>query len=62
MINRMYRHEPSEVVQRGKTIPWTILVPLLVLLATILVIGVWPTSMDFITSKAAGMLMFFYLN
>jgi proton-translocating NADH-quinone oxidoreductase chain N len=62
MINRMYRREPSEVVQRGKTVPWVILVPLLVLFAAILVIGVWPTSMDFITGKAAGTMMWFYLN
>jgi proton-translocating NADH-quinone oxidoreductase chain N len=62
MINRMYRREPSEVVQRGKTVPWVILVPLLVLFAVILVIGIWPTSMDFITGNAAGTMMRLFLN
>ena len=62
MINRMYRREPSEVVQRGKSVPWGILVPLLIVAAAILVMGVWPTSMGFITDKAAGTMMWFYLN
>jgi hypothetical protein len=62
MINRMYRREPSEVVQRGKAVPWAILVPLLILFAAILVIGVWPTSMDFITGNAAGTMMRLFLN
>ena len=33
MINRMYRREPSEVVQRGKAVPWVMLIPIVVLTA-----------------------------
>ena len=46
MINRMYRREPSEVVQRGKAVPWMMVVPMVFLTLGILVIGVWPFADD----------------
>jgi proton-translocating NADH-quinone oxidoreductase chain N len=62
MINRMYRREPSEAVQRGKSIPWVMVLPLVLLTVAIVVIGVWPTSMRFLTEFPANTLMNFFLN
>jgi len=62
MINRMYRREPSEVVQRGKSAPWLMLVPIVVLTLAILVIGIWPTSVKFLTDTAANSLLYFFYN
>ena len=62
MINRMYRREPSEVVQRGKSAPWLMLVPIVVLTLAILVIGIWPNSVKFLTDTAANSLLYFFYN
>jgi NADH:ubiquinone oxidoreductase subunit 2 (subunit N) len=62
MINRMYRREPSEVVQRGKAVPWVMLIPIVLLTLGILVIGIWPASMRFLTDTAANSLLYFFYN
>ena len=62
MINRMYRREISEVVQRGKSIPWTMVVPMVILALAILVIGVWPNSVSFLTQTSANTLLYFFFN
>jgi formate hydrogenlyase subunit 3/multisubunit Na+/H+ antiporter MnhD subunit len=62
MINRMYRREISEVVQRGQSIPWTMVVPMVVLALAILVIGVWPNSVSFLTQTSANTLLYFFFN
>ncbi len=62
MINRMYRREPSEAVQRGKSIPWVMAIPLVLLTLAIVVIGVWPTSVQFLTNLPANALMYFFVN
>jgi proton-translocating NADH-quinone oxidoreductase chain N len=62
MINRMYRREPSEVVQLGKAVPWVMLIPIVLLTIGILVIGVWPASMRFLTDTAANSLLYFFYN
>ncbi len=62
MINRMYRREISEVVQRGKSIPWTMVVPMVLLGLAILVIGIWPNSMKFLTQTSANTLLYFFFN
>lgn len=62
IINRMYRREPSEVVQRGKAIPWVMLIPIVLLTLGILVIGIWPASMKFLTDTAANSLLYFFYN
>lgn len=62
MINRMYRREPSEAVQRGKAIPWVMMVPIVLLTLAILVIGIWPSSMNFFTEKATSSMLWFFFN
>lgn len=62
MINRMYRKEISASVAEGSRIPVLMIVPIVLLTAAIIVIGVWPAAMDFFTEKAAMSLLytFFY--
>ena len=62
IINRMYRREPSEVVQRGKAVPWVMLIPIVLLTLGILVVGIWPASMRFLTDTAANSLLYFFYN
>lgn len=62
MINRMYRRETSEVVQLGKAVPVVMMVPILLLTIGILVIGIWPTSMQFLSDTAMNTLLYFFYN
>lgn len=62
MINRMYRREPAEVVQRGKSLPWVMTIPIVFLTLAILVIGVWPNAVKFLTDTAANTLLYFFFN
>ncbi len=62
MINRMYRRDQSEIVQLGKAVPWEMVVPIVLLTAGIVVIGIWPTSMQFLTDTAMNTLMYFFFN
>jgi proton-translocating NADH-quinone oxidoreductase chain N len=62
MINRMYRRDPSEVVQLGKSVPWVMLIPIVLLTLAIVVIGIWPTSMQFLTETASKSLLYFFYN
>ena len=62
IINRLYRRETSSAVEKGKPIPVMMVVPLLVLVLALVVIGLWPASMEFFTSRATASLLypFFY--
>jgi proton-translocating NADH-quinone oxidoreductase chain N len=62
MVNRLYRREPSTAVENGKSIPAMMIVPLVIMVIAVIVIGFWPSSMDFFTSKATYSLLstFFY--
>jgi len=62
MINRMYRREPAEVVQRGKSLPWVMTIPIVFLTLAILVIGIWPNAVKFLTDTAANTLLYFFFN
>ncbi|MBP9040163.1 MAG: hypothetical protein KBF64_00145 [Anaerolineaceae bacterium] len=62
LVNRMYRHEPSTAVEQGSKMPGLIIVPLVILSIAIVVIGVWPSSVQFLTEQAGLSLLytFFY--
>jgi proton-translocating NADH-quinone oxidoreductase chain N len=62
LINRMYRREPSEVVQKGKSVPWAMAVPIVILTVAIFVIGIWPSSVKFLTENASSGLLWFIFN
>ncbi len=52
LVNRMYRHEPSAVVQAGGRVTFLMGAPLVVLTLLIVVLGFWPGLVDFITHPA----------
>lgn len=62
LVNRMYRHVPSTAVEQGSKMPTLMIVPLVILTIAIVVIGVWPSSVQFLTEQASLSLLytFFY--
>ncbi|MGA7194871.1 MAG: proton-conducting transporter membrane subunit [Anaerolineales bacterium] len=57
LINVMYRLEPSEKVKSGVPMPRIMFVPLIVLGLGIVIVGVWPSVMSWLTLPAARALM-----
>jgi len=57
MINRMYRHEPSEQVKAGTTISWKMALPLVILIIVIVVLGFWPPLVRWMVNPAAYSLL-----
>ncbi len=62
LVNRMYRREPSEAVQNGNPVPALMVIPLIILTIAIVVIGVWPASMEFLTTKASLSFLYTLFN
>lgn len=58
IVNRLYRREISPAVENGKPIPVMMVIPLVILVLALVVIGLWPASMDFFTEKATSSLLF----
>jgi len=57
LVNRIYRHEPSEVVSQGKPISPAIAVPLVLLALVTVVLGFLPNLVTWITEPAANCLL-----
>jgi proton-translocating NADH-quinone oxidoreductase chain N len=57
VVNVLYRRTPSEAVMNGKGLPATMVIPLLVLSLAIIVIGVWPNLMGWLTGSAGEALV-----
>jgi proton-translocating NADH-quinone oxidoreductase chain N len=57
LINRMYRREPSLIVQSGKPVSNFMAVPLLLLGIAIVVIGFYPSLVSWLTDPAAASLV-----
>jgi proton-translocating NADH-quinone oxidoreductase chain N len=57
LVNRMYRHEPSAIVETGKPVSALTVLPLVVLTLLIVVVGFWPTLMSWLTNPAAASLL-----
>lgn len=57
LVNRMYRNEPSELVESGNPISWSMTVPLVILALGILALGVWPPLVRWLVNPAAGVLL-----
>ena len=62
LVNRLYRRETSAAVDNGKPLPPLVLLPLVLLVVAVIVIGLWPSALNFFTEKAAAGLLypFFY--
>jgi formate hydrogenlyase subunit 3/multisubunit Na+/H+ antiporter MnhD subunit len=57
MINRMYRHEPSEQVKAGAAISWKMTLPLIILAILIVALGFWPPLVRWMVNPAAYSLL-----
>jgi len=57
IINRMYRHEQSEVVTAGEAVSSWMITPMVVLTIGILLLGVWPSLISKITVPAANIFL-----
>jgi NADH:ubiquinone oxidoreductase subunit 2 (subunit N) len=52
IVNMMYRQKIGGVVQQGKSIPLGMTIPLVLLAVSIVVIGLWPSLMNWLTEPA----------
>jgi formate hydrogenlyase subunit 3/multisubunit Na+/H+ antiporter MnhD subunit len=57
LINTMYRLEPSERVRQGKSLPLVMSIPLVVLGLAVIVLGVWPSLVNWLTIPAGQALL-----
>jgi proton-translocating NADH-quinone oxidoreductase chain N len=57
LVNRIYRHEPSAAVKSGTPMTIAMGLPLVLLSAGVIVLGIWPSLMDWLTGPAGASLM-----
>jgi proton-translocating NADH-quinone oxidoreductase chain N len=57
MVNVMYRLEPSSRVKQGKGLPMVMVVPLVILALAVVVLGFWPSLMNWLTEPAGQALL-----
>jgi proton-translocating NADH-quinone oxidoreductase chain N len=57
LVNAVYRQQPSPAVQRGQPLPAMIAVPLILMAAAVVAIGVWPGLMRWLTEPAGAALL-----
>ncbi len=53
LVNRMYRHEPSSLVQAGVSISWKMALPLVILTILVIALGIWPPLVRWLVNPAA---------
>jgi proton-translocating NADH-quinone oxidoreductase chain N len=57
LVSALYRKQPSEAVECGKPTPFAMGVPLALMAVAVIVIGVWPTALQWLTGPAGTALM-----
>ena len=57
LVNAMYRLEPSARVRQGKRLPLVMFVPLVLLSLAVLLIGIWPSLINWLTVPAGQALL-----
>ena len=57
LINSLFRTQPSSAVEAGHRIPTIMRIPLLILTAAIVVIGIWPVLLEWLTGPAGNALL-----
>jgi len=60
LVNRLYRHQPAEIVEHGQPIPVFMALPLLLLTLGVVLLGFWPSLADGITNRAAHSLLMLF--
>jgi len=53
VVNLLYRGQPSALVQKARPLHWTIVLPLAVMAAAVVLLGFFPSMMDVLTVPAA---------
>ena len=53
LVNRMYRTKPSDIVLEGKPVSWLMTLPLILLAAGTVVLGFYPSLLNWLTHPAA---------
>jgi proton-translocating NADH-quinone oxidoreductase chain N len=53
VVNMLYRREMGEVVKRGAPVPLAMHIPLMIFALAIVLIGLWPSLMNWLTEPAA---------
>jgi proton-translocating NADH-quinone oxidoreductase chain N len=57
LVNRMYRRSPSAAVEAGGAVSFVMTLPLVLLTVAIIVLGVWPSLLGWLTNAAASGLL-----
>ena len=57
LINNIYRHEQSDAVRLGSKLPAVINLPLIGMAVAVVVIGIWPSIMNWLTYPAGAALL-----
>ncbi len=57
LVNLMYRGEGSTIVKTGKNMPLTMIIPLIILAAAVIILGFYPTLVNGLTGPAGFSLM-----
>jgi NADH:ubiquinone oxidoreductase subunit 2 (subunit N) len=57
LVNRIYRHEPSKIVEEGRPVSWSMYLPLLLMALAVVVLGFMPQLANSITYPAANSLL-----
>lgn len=62
IVNRLFKRETSEAVNNGGKVSWMMSAPLVLLMLTILLLGVWPKLMEIFYYNSANYLLGFFFN
>ena len=57
LVNAVYRKQPSTAVARGAAVPFSMVLPLAVLALAVVVLGFWPSLLNFLTEPAGSALL-----
>ena len=57
LVNAVYRQQPSEAVQRGRSLPALMNAPLAAMALAVVVIGVWPGVTQWLTAPAGAAIL-----
>ena len=57
LVNMVYRRQQSVVVQLGKSIPEGMTIPLVIMAIGVIIIGIWPSIMNWLTYPAGSVVL-----
>jgi formate hydrogenlyase subunit 3/multisubunit Na+/H+ antiporter MnhD subunit len=62
IVNRLFKREQSEAVMQGAPISWMMSVPIILLTLAIIVLGVWPSLVEFFYSYGGYHLLGYFFS